>query len=104
MPRKKAGKKSKPTSRAARKPKRGAVASRSDAAMSPAERLSRIDAELAALHAAPTFVSRQARRGLMAAAAPARKFQLLADGDSWFDYPLGRDILDYLNNYFRHPV
>ena len=38
------------------------------------------------------------------AAAAARKFRILADGDSWFDYPIGKDVLDYLNNYFRHPV
>ena len=37
-------------------------------------------------------------------APPAKKYRLLAEGDSWFDYPLGQDVLDYLNNYFKHPV
>ncbi len=70
--------------------------------MTPAQRLARIDLELTATFSAPAFAT---RRYLRAAAAPsARKFKLLADGDSWFDYPLGRDVLDYLNNYFRHPV
>jgi hypothetical protein len=39
-----------------------------------------------------------------AAAATAKKYRLLADGDSWFDYPLGKDVLDYLNNFFQHAV
>jgi hypothetical protein len=68
--------------------------------MTPQERLDRIDAEIAAGETIPSAPSLAAAR----AADPNRKFRLLADGDSWFDYPLGRDILDVLNNYFRHPV
>jgi hypothetical protein len=74
--------------------------------MTPAERLHRIDQELAALQVispqemAATFTLPQ----LATIAPPAKKYRLLADGDSWFDYPLGQDVLDYLNNYFKHPV
>lgn len=73
--------------------------------MTPQERLARIDAELAADDQIPSLEG----FGISAAAladsvSPARKFRLLADGDSWFDYPLGKDVLDYLNNYFEHPV
>lgn len=38
------------------------------------------------------------------ATGSSKKFRLLAEGDSWFDYPLGKDVLDFLNNFFRHPV
>lgn len=70
--------------------------------MSPEERLARIDAELAAGLEMPVDLPDVSTRG--AARAPGRKFRLLADGDSWFDYPLGKDVLDYLHNYFKHPV
>lgn len=75
--------------------------------MTPEERLARIDAEItAAQNVFPTEpvggVSLAAAAAT--AASASQKFRLLADGDSWFDYPLGQDVLDYLNNYFRHPV
>jgi hypothetical protein len=72
--------------------------------MTPIERLTRIDAELAAVHDLPLSLSAEHARRAASAAAPAKKFKLLADGDSWFDYPLGRDVLDWLNNYFKHPI
>ena len=73
--------------------------------MTPQERLARIDAELATEDQMPSLdhlgISATA---LADARAPDRKFRLLADGDSWFDYPLGKDVLDNLNNFFKHPV
>jgi len=76
--------------------------------MTPQERLRRIDAEIAADAETPPVHELKSANftgsAMVAAAATAKKYRLLADGDSWFDYPLGRDILDYLNNYFRHPV
>ena len=74
--------------------------------MTPAERLHRIDQELAAQQAVSPqeMAVRLALPHLAAIAPPAKKYRLLADGDSWFDYPLGQDVLDYLNNYFKHPV
>jgi hypothetical protein len=62
--------------------------------MTPQERLARINAELATDDQIPP----------LDATGPAKKYRLLAEGDSWFDYPLGKDVLDYLNNYFKHPV
>jgi hypothetical protein len=74
--------------------------------MTSEERLRRIDQELAAQQT--TSVEKMAAASglpqLKAAAPPSKKYRLLADGDSWFDYPLGQDVLDYLNNFFRHPV
>ena len=74
--------------------------------MTSEERLRRIDQELAAQQI--TSVEKMAAASglpqLKAAAPPSKKYRLLADGDSWFDYPLGQDVLDYLNNFFRHPV
>ena len=74
--------------------------------MTPAERLHRIDQELAAQQAvSPREMAARLALPQFAAIAPrAKKYRLLADGDSWFDYPLGQDVLDYLNNYFKHPV
>jgi hypothetical protein len=72
--------------------------------MTPEERLARIDAEIAADNQMPSLEVLAAAAAVGPAAAPGRKYKLLAEGDSWFDYPLGRDVLDYLNNYFKHPV
>src|SRR6266480_2165726 len=72
--------------------------------MTPTERLKRIDKELAAQTIGPTPETRTAFELPELGAAPGKKYKLLADGDSWFDYPLGQDVLDYLNNYFKHPV
>ena len=72
--------------------------------MTPAERLKRIDKELAAQAVGPTPEMRTAFALPELKAAPGKKYKLLADGDSWFDYPLGQDVLDYLNNYFKHRV
>jgi hypothetical protein len=73
--------------------------------MTPQERLDRIDQELANDKVMPPLenfgISNAALEG---AAGNVRKFKLLADGDSWFDYPIGKDVLDYLNNFFKHPV
>jgi hypothetical protein len=73
-------------------------------AMTPKERLARIDAEIAAQKAVPAQKMMAEFALPKLTAAPAKKYELLADGDSWFDYPLGQDVLDYLNNYFQHPV
>src|SRR5262245_17877114 len=70
--------------------------------MSPQDRLVRINAEIAADQL--LTISNEREFGLAPAAPPARKFRLLADGDSWFDYPLGKDVLAVLNNPFLHPV
>ena len=73
--------------------------------MTPEERLSRIDAELAADATMPALEAFAIpMTAMVEAAAIPRKFRLLADGDSWFDYPLGKDVLDWLNNFFKHPV
>ena len=72
--------------------------------MTPAERLKRIDKELAAQAVGPTPEMRTAFALPELGAAPGKKYKLLADGDSWFDYPLGQDVLDYLNNYFKHRI
>jgi hypothetical protein len=73
--------------------------------MTPQERLARIDAELASEDQMPSLDHMDISATALAdARAPDRKFRLLADGDSWFDYPLGKDVLDYLNNFFKHPV
>jgi hypothetical protein len=72
--------------------------------MTPTERLARIDAEIAAQQAVPAQKMMAEFALPKLKAAPAKKYKLLADGDSWFDYPLGQDVLDYLNNYFQHPV
>jgi hypothetical protein len=72
--------------------------------MTPTERLARIDAEIAAQREAPPFEMAAGVRLSKMAAAPGKKYNLLADGDSWFDYPLGQDVLDYLYNYFKHRV
>jgi hypothetical protein len=73
--------------------------------MTPQERLARIDAELAADGQMPPLDNLGIpTAAVAAAAATAKKYKLLAEGDSWFDYPIGRDVLDYLNNYFQHPV
>lgn len=73
--------------------------------MTPRERLDRINQEIAADDQMPSLTTLGISDAAVAAAAGnARKFKVLADGDSWFDYPLGKDVLDYLNNYFKHPV
>lgn len=73
--------------------------------MTAKERLARIDAEIAADAEMPALEPFGISAAAVAdAAATPKKFRLLADGDSWFDYPLGKDILDYLNNNFGHPV
>lgn len=73
--------------------------------MTPQERLARIDAELASDDHMPSLTDFGISATALAdSAAPAQKFRLLAEGDSWFDYPLGKDVLDYLNNFFKHPV
>lgn len=73
--------------------------------MTPKQRLDRINQELANDDVMPSLgefgISDAALQG---AAGNAKKFRLLADGDSWFDYPIGKDVLDYLNNFFKHPV
>ncbi|MGD1149124.1 MAG: hypothetical protein ABR961_14380 [Thermoanaerobaculaceae bacterium] len=58
--------------------------------------------------------ARQAIRGhtsvpasgpLLAALAPGhRAFKLLAHGDSWFDYPLGTDLIDCLHSNHGHTI
>jgi hypothetical protein len=72
--------------------------------MTPQERLARINAELAADDQMPPLDSLGISIDAVAAASTEKKYQLLADGDSWFDYPLGKDVLDYLNNFFKHPA
>ncbi len=73
--------------------------------MTTQERLARINAELAADDQMPPLDSLGISTAAVAdAAATGRKYELLADGDSWFDYPLGKDVLDYLNNFFKHPI
>jgi hypothetical protein len=63
--------------------------------MTPQERLARINAELAADDQMPSLESLGISSAALAeATASPKKFRLLADGDSWFDYPLGKDILD----------
>jgi hypothetical protein len=73
--------------------------------MNPQERIARIDAELAAEDQMPSLERLGISTTALAdATGSSKKFRLLAEGDSWFDYPLGKDVLDFLNNFFRHPV
>lgn len=44
----------------------------------------------------------EAQIGLEAAAGAARRFRLMAQGDSWFDYFPGTDIIDCLHEYHGH--
>ena len=65
--------------------------------MTPQERLARIDAELAADDQVPQLDTLGIPEAALAeAVATPKKYRLLAEGDSWFDYPLGKDVLDYL--------
>ncbi|MGA2852707.1 MAG: hypothetical protein ABSE90_01045 [Verrucomicrobiota bacterium] len=42
---------------------------------------------------------------MMLAAAPAKRtFNLLAQGDSWFDYPPGTDLIDCLHSFHGHAI
>ena len=51
------------------------------------------------------YNTRPAPAALLAAAAPGhRNFNLLAQGDSWFDYPLGTDLVDCLHSQHGHSV
>ncbi len=43
-------------------------------------------------------------RAMLAAAPSKRTFNLLAQGDSWFDYPLGTDLIDCLNSNHGHTI
>jgi hypothetical protein len=44
-------------------------------------------------------------RAMMAAAAPAKQpLKLLAQGDSWFDYPPGTDLIDCLHTTYGHQI
>jgi hypothetical protein len=48
---------------------------------------------------------RGARLVAMLAAAPAKRtFNLLAQGDSWFDYPPGTDLIDCLHSGHGHKI
>src|SRR5262249_28750319 len=38
------------------------------------------------------------------AAVRARRFSLLAQGDSWFDYPPGTDLIDCLHSNHGHMI
>jgi lysophospholipase L1-like esterase len=64
--------------------------------MTPKERLGRIDLELKA--------DQKLRKRALPSAAPRKKYELLAEGDSWFDYPLGKDVLDCLDNIHGHSI
>jgi lysophospholipase L1-like esterase len=73
--------------------------------MTPQERLARINAELSADDQVPQLDTLGIPEAALAeAAATPKKYRLLAEGDSWFDYPLGKDVLDYLNKFFKHPI
>ena len=72
--------------------------------MTPQERLARIDAELAADEQLPPLENLGIPTAAVAeATATAKKYRLLAEGDSWFDYPIGRDVLDYLHDTLSTP-
>jgi hypothetical protein len=43
-------------------------------------------------------------RALLAAAPGKRTFNMLAQGDSWFDYPPGTDIIDCLHSNHGHTI
>jgi hypothetical protein len=43
-------------------------------------------------------------RAMLAAAPGKRTFKLLAQGDSWFDYPPGKDIIDCLHSNHGHQI
>jgi hypothetical protein len=43
-------------------------------------------------------------RAMLAAAPAKRTFKLLAQGDSWFDYPPGKDIIDCLHSDHGHAI
>src|SRR5256714_7743896 len=43
-------------------------------------------------------------RAMLAAAPAQRRFNLLAQGDSWFDYPPGTDIIDCLHSNHGHTI
>ncbi|MBI3874774.1 MAG: hypothetical protein HY300_02160 [Verrucomicrobia bacterium] len=43
-------------------------------------------------------------RAILAATPGKRTFNLLAQGDSWFDYPPGRDIIDCLHSNHGHSI
>jgi hypothetical protein len=43
-------------------------------------------------------------RAMLAATPSKRTFNLLAQGDSWFDYPTGTDIIDCLHSTHGHTI
>ncbi|MBA4388155.1 MAG: hypothetical protein C0404_09250 [Verrucomicrobia bacterium] len=43
-------------------------------------------------------------RAMLAAASGKRTFNLLAQGDSWFDYPPGTDLIDCLHSNHGHTI
>ena len=43
-------------------------------------------------------------RALLAQPRPPRTFNLLAQGDSWFDYPPGTDLIDCLHDKHGHTI
>jgi len=43
-------------------------------------------------------------RTMLAATPVKRTFSLLAQGDSWFDYPLGTDLIDCLHSHHGHTI
>jgi lysophospholipase L1-like esterase len=43
-------------------------------------------------------------RAMLAAAPAKRTFNLLAQGDSWFDYPPGTDLIDCLHSNHGHTI
>ncbi len=43
-------------------------------------------------------------RAMLAAAPGKRTFKLLAQGDSWFDYPPGTDLIDCLHSMHGHTI
>lgn len=105
------GSKSKSPKAGAKRPKLGKVLS------TPKARLSTIEAEIAAsrdrlniLHA-----ERKAARALpvsaptvhpmlFAASLPPQRYRLVAQGDSWFDYPTSWDLIDWLANAHGHDI
>ncbi len=59
----------------------------------------------AARQAIRAYNSTPAPAALLAApVAGHRRFKLLAQGDSWFDYPLGTDLIDCLHSQHDHGI
>lgn len=41
---------------------------------------------------------------MVAAPVARRSFKMVAQGDSWFDYPIGKDIIDCLHSDYGHTI